>query len=212
MSIKTATNMTCQRLVAGEAKVQSLTTTGSTTTTVGLGAKNGSTLTSTEYGNDVIHRTRLTFLATPITITDVGGTIQYGGVKVYDFPQGLLCFMGAVVTGNITGGVTGTIIDTWTGSIALGSVTAAGDNDLTATEANFLKKTAVTQAAAKVAAVDAVSLCTATTETVAQWIDGTATAVDLFLNLIVTDDATHTSGTVAFTGTIEFAWMNLGDN
>ena len=43
---------------------------------------------------------------------------------------------------------------------------------------------------------------TALTESGGRWLDGTATAKDLFLNLVVDDDASHTSGTGTFTGTV----------
>src|SRR4051812_28187391 len=80
-------------------------------TLYGLGAPNGSTVTAVEYGNGVLHRTVLTLTATPISITDDAGVAQYGGVKVYDFPAGVINVLSAVVKGNLTLGVTGTIID-----------------------------------------------------------------------------------------------------
>lgn len=180
--------------------------------TDGLGAKNGSTVSSKEYGDNVLHKTVLTCTATPITIADDAGVAQYGGVKVYDFPAGMICTLGAVIAGAVTLGTTGTIIDTWAGGIALGTVTATTGATLVSTEANIMKEVDVAAAVAKVAAIDAVSVATVLTESAASWIDGTATAVDMFLNLVVDDDATHTAGTGSFTGTITFFWMNIGDN
>jgi hypothetical protein len=74
-----------------------------------------------------------------------------------------------------------------------------------------MKEVDVAAATSKVATVDAVSVATILTESAASWVDGTATAVDMYLNLVVDDDATHTAGTGSFTGTITFIWANLGD-
>lgn len=177
----------------------------------GNGAKNGTTVTVKEYGSDTVHKTVLTCTATPISIADDAGVSQYGGVKVYDFPAGHICTLGAVIDGAVTLGTTGTIIDTWAGGIALGSVVATTGATLVSTEANIMKEVDVAAATAKVAVVDAVAVATVLTESAASWIDGTATAVDMYLNLVVDDDASHTAGTGTFTGTITFYWINLGD-
>jgi len=180
---------------------------------LGVGGKNGSTVTVQEYGSGAVRKTVLTCTATPITITDDAGVAQYGGVKVYDFPEGLICTLGAVVTGSLTAGVTGTIIDNWDGDVALGTATATTGATLTGTEADIMPSVAVSAGASdKIGVVDAVSVATALTESGARWMDGTATAKDLFLNFVIDDDATHTAGTATFTGTISFAWINLGDN
>jgi hypothetical protein len=179
----------------------------------GVGAKNGSTVTVQEYGSGAVRKTVLTCTATPITITDDAGVAQYGGVKVYDFPAGLICTLGAVVTGTLTAGVTGTIIDNWDGDVALGTATATTGATLTGTEADIMPSVEVSAGASdKDGVVDAVSVATALTESGARWFDGTATAKDMFLNFVIDDDATHTAGTATFTGTISFAWINLGDN
>lgn len=182
-------------------------------TSYGVGAKNGSTVSAVEYGDGVIHKTVLTCTATPVTIADDAGVAQYGGVKVYDFPAGMICTMGAVVSGNLTAGVTGTIIDNWDGDVALGTVTATTGATLTGTEADIMQSVAVSAGTSdKIGVVDAVSVATALTESGARWLDGTATAKDMYLNFVIDDNATHTAGTATFTGTIEFIWMNLGDN
>lgn len=178
---------------------------------VGNGAKNGATVKCREYGNHVIHKTVLTCAATPISIADDAGVAQYGGVKVYDFPEGLIVTLGAVIDGAVTLGTTGTIINTWAGGIALGTVTATTGATLVSTEANIMKEVDVAAATSKVAVVDAVSAASVLTESGASWLDGTATAIDMYLNLVVDDDATHTAGTGSFTGTITFFWMNIGD-
>lgn len=177
------------------------------------GASNGATVSAAESGLAFIHKTTLTCTATTITIADDAGTAQYGGVKVYDFPEGMICNLGAIVTGTLTAGVTGTIIDNWDGDVALGTATATTGATLTGTEANIMQSVAVSAGASdKDGVVDAVSVATALTESGARWLDGTATAVDMYLNFVIDDDASHTAGTATFTGTIDFAWLYLGDN
>ena len=177
-----------------------------------VGAKNGSTVTVQEKGNGVINKTIITCTATPVTITDDAGVAQYGGAgKIYDFPEGLLCTFGAVIDGSVTLGKTGTITNTWGGGVALGTATATTGATLTGTEADIMPEVNVAAATAKVAVVDAVSVATALTESGARWFDGTATAKDLFLNLVVDDEATHTSGTGTFTGTVTILWSLIGD-
>ena len=167
---------------------------------------------ATEYGDGVVHKTVLTCTAVPISISDDAGVAQYGGVKVYTFPEGAICSLGAVVSGDLTLGVTGTIINTYTGVNALGSVTASTGATLVSTEATWLQSTANATAVAKVAALASHSVATALTEAGARWYDGTATPGPVFLNIAIADDATHTAGTGTFTGTITLTWINLGDH
>ena len=182
-------------------------------TSAGVGAKNGSTVSVVEYGDGILHKTVITCVDTPVSIADDAGVAQYGGCgKIYDFPAGLLLTLGAVVSGTLTLGTTGTIIATWGGGVALGTAAAGTGATLTGTEADVMPEVNVAAAVAKVAAIDAVSVATALTESGARWFDGTATAKDLYLNLVVDDDATHTAGTGTFSGTITITWINLGDN
>lgn len=174
------------------------------------GAKpNLATIRVTEHGDSVWHRTTLTCTALAIAISDDAGVAQYGGVKVYDFPAGLILTAGAVIDGSITGYAS--LIDTFDGDVALGTVTATTGATLTSTEANILQSTALTQAVGEVANCDAVSIATALTEAGARWLDGTTTAIDMFLNFVIDDNAAHGAGTATFTGTITFIWANLGD-
>lgn len=195
----------------GRLTVPLMTVSAEPLTTSGLGAASAATIVATEAGDGVWHRTTLTCTATAITISDDAGVAQYGGVKVYDFPAGLINIQGAVIDGALTAGVTGTIIAAFEGGVALGTVTATTGATLTSTEANIMPEVSTTTAAAKIAVCDAVSVATALTESGARWLDGTATAIDMFLNFVIDDDASHTAGTATFTGTITFIWANLGD-
>jgi len=181
-------------------------------TSAGVGAKNGATVAAVEYGGGVIYKTVLTCTATPMTFGDEGGQGQYGGTKIYDFPEGLVCTLGAVIDGSIT--LTSPAIDAWDGDIALG--TAAPTDHQTglvaADTGRYLQSTATTQAVSKVANVDAITIATGLTESGARWTDGTATAADLFISLLVDDDAAHDNTiTGTFTGTVTVTWITAGD-
>jgi hypothetical protein len=173
------------------------------------GSTNGIAVKESSYG--VFKKTKITCADVRFAITDDAAVAQYGGVKVYDFPEGLLCTVGAIVDGALTGGVTGTIITGFDGDVALGTTTATTGATLTGTEADILQSTALTTAVAKVAVCDAVSIATALTESGARWFDGTSTAKDMYLNFVIDDSGTHTDGTASFTGTIEFIWAIIGD-
>lgn len=174
------------------------------------GAPNGATVKALEQGGPIVHSTRLRLTATPIAISDDAGVAQYGGVKVYDFPAGLIVIEGAVVTGSLTGYAS--LIDTFAGGAALGTATATTGATLTGTEANIMPEVDVAAAVAEVATIDAVSVATALTESGARWFDGTATAVDMYLNFVIDDNAAHGAGTATFTGTIDFQWRLIADN
>jgi hypothetical protein len=177
-------------------------------TACGLGAKNGSTVSVVEYGaGDVLHKTVITCVATPITIADDAAVAQYGGVKLYDFPAGLLVTYGAVIDGAITGYAS--LIDTFDGDVALGTATATTGATLVSTEADIMPSVALTQAVDEVAVCDAVSVATALTESGARWFDGRSTAKDLFLNFVIDDNAAHGAGTATFTGTVTILWSLL---
>ena len=166
-----------------------------------------------EYGDQVARQTVIECNAISVTITDDAGVAQYGGVKVYDFPEGMTLIKGAQVNGAITLGVTtGTYIDNWDGDVAIGTVTATTGATLTSTEADIMQSVAVSAGASdKIGVVSAASVATVLTESGARWMDGSSTAKDMYLNFVVDDDATHTSGTAVFTGTIVFNWEMLGD-
>lgn len=169
----------------------------------------GATVVATEYGDNVVHKTVLTCTALPLSVADDAGVAQYGGVQVYSFPLGLICSLAARMVGNLTMGVTGTIIDAFTGVNALGTVVATTGSSLIAGEATWLQSTANATAAAKIAAVSSISIATALTESGGRVFDGRSSAAAVFLNFAIADDATHTAATGTFTGTITLLWSKL---
>jgi hypothetical protein len=175
-------------------------------TTYGVGAKNGSTVSVKEYGSGALHTTVFTFVDTPISIADDAGVAQYGGAgKIYDFPEGMIQVLGAVLDGTVELGTTGTITNTWAGGVGLGTAAASTGATLTGTEADLMAEVDVAAATAKVASVDAVSAA------LSALLDGTGTAKDCYLNLVVDDSVTHTAGTGKLNGTLTLTWMNYGD-
>jgi len=212
LSVQDSAGSAVAEILSGESsKVYGSTSKVYADTPAGAGVKAGATVSVQEFGDGVWHKTVLTCVATPITIADEAGQGQYGGVKVYDFPEGMLATLGAVIDGSVIGGVTGTIIATWDGDIGLGVEVVSDHQDATGKIGVVLQSTATSQAIAKVANVDAVTIATKLTESGARWLDGTGTAKDLYLNLLVDDSASHTAGTATFTGTISFMWAILGD-
>ncbi len=165
---------------------------------------------ATETGDALMRKTVLTCTALPIALLDDAGQAQYGGAKIYDFPEGMLCTFGAVIDGSLTGYAS--LIDTFGGAIAIGTATAGTGSTLVTTEADILQSVALTAAVAEVANCDAQSVATALTESGARWHDGTATAKDAYLNVAIADDVAHGAGTATFTGTITLVWLILGDN
>lgn len=177
------------------------------------GASSVATVIAHEYGDDLARKTVLECSAVIVTISDDAGTAQYGGVQVYDFPQGMLLVKGVRISGILTAGTTGTIINNWDGDVAAGTVTATTGSTLTGTEANIMQSVAVSAGASdKDGVVTAASVATALTESGARWLDGSSTAINMFLNFVIDDETSHTAGTATFNGTIEFNWEMLGDS
>lgn len=163
-----------------------------------------------EWCDGILHRTRLTCTALPISVADDAGVAQYGGTQVYTLPEGLVVTHGAMING-VIGVVSGTIIATFGGVMALGSAVAGTGATLVTTEATWLQSTALTTAVASVSTSSAVSIATQLTESGGRVYDGTATAAPVFINLAITDDASHTAAVMYFTGTIDLVWLIVGD-
>lgn len=168
----------------------------------GAGAIAAATSSVVEYGSDATGRkTVITLAATTVALTDDAGNGQYGGVKIYDFPDGLIQIDACTVSGTLTGYAS--LIDTFASATAIGTATATTGNTLTGTEADIMASAANATAAAEAAAV-----AVASSSAVAP-LNGTSTAKDAYLNFLVTDDAAHGSGNASFAGTVTIWWRNL---
>lgn len=178
-------------------------------TTVGVGAVAGSGVSVQEFGDGNFHRTVFTFKDTPIVLADNAGVVAYGSLKIYDFLAGVIAFMGALADLDITKSSAGVNAD-WDGDFGVGTAAASNNNSLSGTEQNVLPTTPTPQAAAGVTTANGFSTATERGTTV----DGTSTAVDLFLNFLVDDTDHNVAGTACnliVNGTLTVFWQNLGD-
>ena len=161
-------------------------------------------------GIGAIQKERLVLTNTPIVMVDNAGTIAFGSLKIFDVTEGLMLFHGAVMSLALTLSAAGIDVD-WEGDIALGTVAASNNNTLATTEQNLIPTTAVPEAVASVTTGDGQSTGTES----GSLLDGTATPVDIFLNLLVNDvdhDITSIPTNVIVNGTIDIIYTMLGDN
>lgn len=175
----------------------------------GVGAIAGSGVTVTEQNVGAVHTTTITFADRAIALTDEAGVVAYGGSKIYDLPEGAILFLGATTDIALTKSSAG-VNATWDGDFGIGTATAGNDATLATTEQNLLPTTATPQAVAGVTTSDGEST---TSENVV--INGTGTALDVYLNYLVDDadhDVTGTACNLIVNGTVTVTWINLGDN
>lgn len=174
----------------------------------GYGARNGATVVAGESGIQIF-KTILTLTATPITVAD---TAVGGGVKIYDFPEGRILFLGAI--GSLAFTTTSVLASTLNTAVTInwgiGTVITAAQasGTLTTTEQDIIPTTNAT-ASATINVAGAVSNGKSTA---VAYFDGTTTPVDAHLNIGVagaTDIDADATLTVA--GTITLHWLNLGD-
>lgn len=180
---------------------QSVTVTPQLKTGYGAGAVVADKCTAVEYGDGTIHQTVLTLTLTGANDLDLADGDHGIGVKIYDFPEGRILILGAVADiAMATTGVGAHPNDQY--SVALGSVTAADDNDLTATEADIIAK--ITADGETTAAAHGQLAASAQ-------FDGTSSALDLFFNVACANANNTGAQTYAATGTVTITWVNLGD-
>jgi len=165
-------------------------------------------LAVSEYGAGLIHKTVITAAALPMALADVADTVAYVGTKLYDFPAGAIMIVGATADLELALSSAGVNAD-WDGDFGVGTVTASNNATLATTEQNIIPTTATPQASES--ETTATGQSTATENAV---VDGTTTALDMYLNFLVDDadqDVTTTACNLLVTGTITVYWINLGD-
>ena len=173
----------------------------------GNGAANGATVSAVETISNGVHKTTLTLAATPLAIADADA---FAGVKIYDFPAGVISIEGAFASlaETTTSAIATTLNSGAVVGTALGSVTAAA-NPLVTTQKNLLDLfSVISSATINVAgAVAASGVLTAKPV-----LDGSTTAADVFLNVqITTNTEIDADATTTWAGTIVIYWRNLGD-
>jgi hypothetical protein len=148
----------------------------------------------------VVWQTTLTLALTGADDIDLPDGGDHGaGLKVYTFPAGRILLLGAVI--DAVTAIDGASGDAAIVSLGVGTVEAEDDATLTGTEQNVIPSTAVADGASTWKTALAAS---------AQ-LDGTSTAVSLYVNAGVTDAVSASAVTVAITGTLKLTWINLGD-
>lgn len=171
---------------------------------VGVGAKNGDTVVVQELGNTVVKQTVLSLTATPVTVANTTGA-SFGGVKLYGFPAGRILVLGVTADLSMDWSASD-IVATGSGDFSMGT-TITTDATLDGTDVNLLPSTGMLDPFAAGVGTAKGALAAS-----AQF-DGTSTAIDANLNIII-DDAdvdNAASDIVLVTGTVKLTWINLGD-
>lgn len=174
----------------------------------GIGTASGTGVVAAESGS-AVRKTVLSLTNAAIVLADNAGVVAFGSLKVYDFPAGAIQFLGATANLALTKSSAGVNVD-WDGDIGIGSAAAGNSATLTGTEQDLIPSTATPQAVAGATTGNAQSTITQA----GLVLDGTGTAADVFLNLLVDDadhDVTGTACNLIANGTITIYWLNLGD-
>lgn len=144
------------------------------------------------------------FSAFSLTMTDATTAGSHGSKQIFTMPAGNITVLGAVAALNIVR--VGTAITATAAVVAsIGSTAVAtSDATLTGTEANIMASTSATLTAGA-GVVNGHS--TATVE-----LDGTDTAVPVFLNFAIPDAGSTGNGALIISGEIVVTYLNNGDN
>ena len=177
-------------------------------------------VTMKTYGGGSWYKTVFT-LDMVESVGDNAGTAGYVSVQLYNFPPGAVFIAGGLADLDITAtsgaaGDTGTmgVTSDFDGDIAFGtaSYSAQGTQGTTLalTRDDIIPSTATVQAVDFAATGNCYS---SSTESGTIW-DGTTTAKDMWLNILIDDadqDVTTTSETLNIEGTLTIYWAVLGD-
>jgi len=175
-----------------------------------VGTVSGTGVSVEEKGFGFFKTTKITFDDTAVTMVDNAGVTAYGSLKVYTFPVGYIYTQSACTDLALTLSSAG-INATWDGDIGVGTVAANNTaTPLATTEQNIIPNTATPQAVSSATTGDAIS--TATEHAV---FNGTSSAVEVYVNLLVDDadhDVTTTPCNIILNGTLILNWVFMGDN
>jgi hypothetical protein len=152
-------------------------------------------------------RTTFKFTNVACALVDEAGVVAYVGKKLYTCPAGNILFLGATSDLAITKSSAGVNADADL-LFGVGTATASNNATLTTTEQNLLPSTALTQMSSGATTAKVIN-----TAAIAP-LDGTSSALALFVNLLVSDadhDVTGTPCNLILNGTLVVTWLNLGD-
>lgn len=117
-----------------------------------------------EFGFGPLRCTEFTFSSYALTMTDEAGTVLYGGIKMYDFPEGIVGIVHACADLDLT--YSGGINADADGDFALGTATATntaiGSKTAGAAEQEILAYGAITQAASSATSIGTSTLTSIT--------------------------------------------------
>ena len=154
-------------------------------------------------------RTDFVFKATSLAVTDAAGSGSSASLLIYNFPACGVAFLGSRL--DFTSFVEGAALTTAAGDavhiLGLGSAAAnAGDGALTGTEVNFgVLSGQITNSGGTGAGTGVVGASSTA-------LNGTATAVDLYLNWSGTAATIDANSTIVCNGTASVLWCHLGDD
>lgn len=151
---------------------------------------------------DAVRQLIFTLTDLPVTLVKNGTSTGGGGTKIYDFPAGLIQPVGG--SSNLTIAAAGDA----SFLASVGSAAADTGGTLATTEISFLPSTAATTSSG---AGTCKMKSTSTTPTPGAPLDGTSTAVPVYLNAALNADATGIEA-LTFSGTITLTVINHGDN
>jgi len=152
-----------------------------------------------------------TFTLTDVPLPVVNGT-EYQSQKLFTFPEGRILVFDSVIElyQKTTSDVATTLNASSTGAIALGSA-AASNVALTSTMADILPSTALTSSATINVAGSVISAQLDTNGDYSELVnlDGTSTAIDLYLNnAYATTTDVDADATQVFNGTVIVQWLH----
>jgi hypothetical protein len=176
----------------------------------GSGSSAQAGITVKEQGIGASRKTVLAFRNVTVAVNDDAGVAGWLTSKIYDFPAGMIAVKGVHADLALTVDAAGVNAD-WDGDFAVGTAGSTDGSALTSTLAAFIPSTATPQASGS--ATTAKGVTTAALYPI-DALDGTSTAIDCYLNVLVDDadqDVTTTPTNMIFNGTVTIYWTNLGD-
>jgi hypothetical protein len=145
---------------------------------------------------------------TNVTISVVDGAPGYGSVALAGLPEGNVLFIGAVAYIQLLT-VDADITTTFDGDFSIGTAATANGDLVDANEADIIPSTALGAATAKLSPV----VRGASTDALGGGIiDNTANTLNLNLNLLIDDAAISGAADFTVNGTLNLAYIVLGDD
>jgi len=162
------------------------------------GARNGATVTSSEKSG-FINKTVLSL--DDVVVEVVGATgVGFGGTKVYDFPAGRVLVLGVTVDSLIVSVDTNSLDIADGGDWSFGT-TVPDDATITGTDVDLCPSTSA----------DPINGTNSAALAASAQFDGTTTAKDININMLIDDADIATTATNTVDATVTINWINLGD-